>query len=208
MLAGEGAGDRALSLLAYIRVKPRGPAADRGVVTVSLPVRIVALVGLLVAVAGGGMLALRARHASTATPSRPATVAHTTPAATTPSAHVTPATPATPVRHPALQLDPSLPPQVRQALEHSRRGVVLVYSPASATDRALLQQVRAGARDAHVPFVGLDVSRNSVAAAVFGWTSSAAEPETLVVSRPGKIAFQLEGTTDRQAIAQAAVSSR
>lgn len=179
----------------------------------SLPVRIVALVGLLVAVAGGGMLALRARHASTATPSRPATVARSTPAATTPSATrpsapVTPATPATPVRHPALQLDPSLPPQVREALEHSRRAVVLVYSPASATDRALLQQVRAGAHDARVPFVALDVSHNSIAAAVFGWTSSAVEPETLVVSRPGKIAFQLEGTTDRQAIAQAAVSSR
>jgi hypothetical protein len=177
-------------------------------VTVSTPVRIVALAGLLVALAGGGALvALRMRHH----PSSPAAVppvthsAATAPTTTPGSPAVT--HPAAPAR-PALQLDPSLPPPVRDALEHSRRAVVLVYSASSATDRTLRVAVAAGAQAAGVPFVPLDVDHNSVAAAVFGWTSAAADPETFVVRRPGTIAFKVLGMTDATPIAQAVASAR
>jgi hypothetical protein len=178
-------------------------------VTVSQPVRIVALVGLLVALAGGGMFALRMRHHTAATPVvvKPVVSAPVT----TPAAPVThPATPApapVPAR-PVLQLDPNLPPPVRDALEHSRRAVVFVYSRSSATDLTLRDQVAAGAQQAGVRFVPLDVDSNSVAAAVFGWTSAAADPETLIVRRPGTITLKLLGMTDSTPVAEAVASSR
>jgi hypothetical protein len=188
-------------------VKALRAFADRGVVTVSQPIRIVVLAGLLVALAGGGLVALRMRHhASTSTAVPPVThravAAPTTTPAPAPARHAT-----TPTR-PALQLDPSLPPPVRSALLHSRRAVVLVYSPSSATDRTLRDQVAAGAHEAGVPFVPLDVDSNSVAAAVFGWTSAAADPETFVVRRPGTVTWKLLGMTDSTPVAQAVASSR
>jgi hypothetical protein len=188
-------------------VKALRAFADRGVVTVSQPIRIVVLAGLLVALAGGGLVALRMRHhasTSTAVPpvTHPAVTAPTTTPAPAPARHAT-----TPTR-PALELDPSLPPPVRSALLHSRRAVVLVYSPSSATDRTLRDQVAAGAHEAGVPFVPLDVDNNSVAAAVFGWTSAAADPETFVVRRPGTVTWKLLGMTDSTPVAQAVASSR
>jgi hypothetical protein len=107
-----------------------------------------------------------------------------------------------------LRLDPGLPPPVRNALEHSRRAVVFVYSRSSATDITLRSEVAEGAKEAGVPFVPLDVDSNATAAAVFGWTSAAADPETLVVRRPGTVAFKLLGMTDSTPVAQAVASSR
>jgi hypothetical protein len=172
-------------------------------VSLSSPVRIVALVGLLVILAGGGLAALEMHRQHTAAP--PTVKPVVTAPATTPSAPVTHS--ATPTPAP-LHLDPSLPPPVREALEHSRRAVVLVYSRSSATDAALRAEVAEGAREAGVPFVPLDVDSNAVAAAVFGWTSTAADPETLIVHRPGTITMKLLGMTDSTPVAQAAVSSR
>jgi hypothetical protein len=175
-------------------------------VTVSSPVRIVALVGLVVALAAGGLLALRMRHQTTAPAAvKPVLTAPVTTPSTTPSTPVThPRVPARPV----LRLDPSLPPPVRVALEHSRRAVVFVYSRSSATDLTLRAEVAAGAKEAGVPFVPLDVDSNAVAAAVFGWTSSAADPETLVVRRPGTVTFKLLGMTDSTPVVQAVASAR
>jgi hypothetical protein len=184
-------------------------------VTVSQPIKIVALVGLLVAVAGGGLFTLRMRHQPSSTPplvnhpAHPAVTSQvTTPAG--PKPHAKPATPATtpePAR-PVLQLDPGLPPTVRDALEHSRAAVVFVYSASTATDRALRSEVAAGAQEAGVPFVSLDVDRNSVAAAVFGWTAAPADPETFVVRRPGRVAFTLVGMTDATAVAEGVESTK
>jgi hypothetical protein len=184
-------------------------------VTVSQPIKIVALVGLLVALAGGGLLTLRMRHQSSATPphvirpSHPAVTSQaTTPAAPSPPVKAArPAATPEPAR-PVLQLDPSLPPPVRDALEHSRGAVVFVYSASTPTDRALRSEVAAGAQEAGVPFVPLDVDRNSVAAAVFGWTAAPADPETLVVRRPGQIAFTLVGMTDATAVAEGVESTK
>ena len=175
--------------------------------TVSTPVRIVALAGLLVALAGGDLLALRIRHHTSPAPVAVRPVA-TTPATTTTATTTRPTTPAPTHARPALHLDPSLPPPVRDVLEHSRRAVVLVYSASSATDRTLRDEVAAGAQAAGVPFVPLNVDRNSVAAAVFGWTSAAADPETFVVRRPGTIAFRVLGMTDATPIEQAIASAR
>jgi len=203
-------------------------------VTLSHHIRIVLLAVLSLAAVGAGMVALHARRQATTAPTpvvaparpapaRPATTvaqpAVQAPATGAPAAveHRTPAPVATPAPAPAptapsrshgLALDPTLPPPVRQALEHSNEVVAFVYSPSSPTDLLALKQVREGAREAHVPLVLLNVGRNSLAAAVFRWTSSAVDPEVLVVRRPGKVAFTLPGMTDSTPVAQAATSAR
>jgi hypothetical protein len=109
---------------------------------------------------------------------------------------------------PRLQLDPNLPTAVRQKLERTREVVAFVYTGASADDRALLQEARAGARAARVAFVPLNVMDERVAESVFGWASSTADPQVIVVRRPGTIVFQTENPVDRDTVAQAAAGAR
>jgi hypothetical protein len=201
-VTAERARETAPSLFVGYGVKARALPADRGVVTVSQPVRIVVLVGLLAALAGGGLVALKmSHHTAVPTAAKPVVTAPVTHPTTTPAPAPAPA-------RPALHLDPSLPPPVRDALEHSRTAVVLVYSRSSTTDLTLRAAVAAGAQQAGVPFVPLDVDSNSVAAAVFGWTSKAADPETFVVRRPGTIALTLLGMTASKTVAETVASAR
>jgi hypothetical protein len=172
-------------------------------VTLSPPVRIVVLAGLLLALAGAGVLEypkLKDRlHHSQAAAARTVPTATTTPV----SARPTPARPAQPAR-PAV---PGLPPAVATALQDRKTVVAFVYSPASPGDVALLDAVRDGARDAHAAFVPLDVTRDGVAVDVYAWTKQPADPEVLVVRSPGRIAFAIQGATDSTAVAQAAATA-
>jgi hypothetical protein len=171
--------------------------------TLSTPVKVIALAGLAVILAAGGFLTLAAKHGHAA--ATPATVA-APPKVITVSTNVVThhAAPA----KPKLQLDPSLPAPVRAKLQHSKTVVAFVYTSLAASDRAELADVRAGAHQAHVPFVALDVTHERIADAVYTWTQSAADPQVLVVKRPGTIAFQVAGLTDQQTIAQAAANIR
>jgi len=69
-------------------------------------------------------------------------------------------------------------------------------------------QARTGAHTASVPFVPLDITDEQTAVAVHGWAATSADPVVLVVKRPGKIVFQLQGPTDSNTVAQAAASAR
>lgn len=162
-------------------------------VTLSLPVRIVALVGLLCALALGGFLALSASRHHTETPSVAPVVHH----APTPR-------PAPP--KPALHLDPRLPAPLHRALEHSRTVVAVLYAPHVAADSPVLAAARHGARDARVGFAALDVSRNAVASKLATWLPDAADPAVLVVRRPGNVVTELDGWSDRTMVAQAAAT--
>lgn len=167
--------------------------------TLPAPVKIVALACLaLVLGVAGVFLLVSSKHKASATSTPPKIVKVIA---------VSPHT--TPTHHaPKLQLDANLPAPVRNGLERSREVVAFVYSPSSPTDRALLTEVRAGARAAHVGFVALNVQVEPVAAATFGWANSPADPATFVVRRPGKIVFTLQGPTDRETVAQAAARTR
>jgi hypothetical protein len=167
--------------------------------TLSNPVKIVALAALALALGAAGVFTLVARGGSSSPPSTPPAVVKVIPVA---SSHTTP------LAHPKpkLVLDPNLPAPVSHGLRLSKEVVAFVYSPASATDRALLAEVRAGAHAAKVGFVALDVQKESVAAAVYGWSSSTADPAVLVVRRPGKVVFSLNGPTDRDSVAAAAAA--
>jgi hypothetical protein len=164
-------------------------------VTLSLPVRIVALVGLLVALALGGVLALSAsRHDAATEPVVP--VVH----------HATTPRPAPP--KPALHLDPRLPAPLRHALEHSRTVVAVLYAPHVAADTPVLAAARDGARDARVGFAAIDVSRDAVASKLAAWLPEAADPAVLVVHRPGRVVTVLDGWSDRTMVTQAAAAAR
>jgi len=174
--------------------------------TLSTPVKVIALAGLAVILAGIGFLLLASRPTTSSISVPPvkhaaAKVARIAPPTRPPAVHHVAA-------RPKLVLDPSLPPAVAHKLRLSREVVAFVYTGASVNDRALLQQVHKGARDAGVAFVALNVTDEPTAAAVYGWAATSADPNTLVVKRPGKIVFQLEGPTDSQAVAQAAASAR
>jgi hypothetical protein len=168
--------------------------------TLSTPVKIVALAGLALALAGGTMLFLFGAKSKA-------------PAATPPAAQAAirvvqihsskPAHSAKPAK-PKLVLDPNMPQPLLNGLRNSREVVAFVYSPASATDRMLLAEAQAGAKLAHVGFVALNVENETVADDVYFWAQGSSDPETLVVKRPGTIAWSLAGTIDRGTVAQAA----
>jgi len=171
--------------------------------TLSTPIKLAALAGVALLLGAAGLFTLlSAQHGAAATAAPPAVnviavqPAHTTTRATPPKPKL------------QLQLSSNLPTPVRVGLERSREVVAVVYSPTSAVDRGLVAEVRAGARAAHVGFVALNVQNEPTAAAVYGWAASAADPAVLVVRRPGKILFTLHGPTDRDAVAQAAVSAK
>ena len=169
--------------------------------TLSTPVKVIALAGLALVLGAGGIVMLTAKHSS------PAAQASTPPAKVVTVSVATTHHAVRPAK-PKLQLDPSLPSLVRAKLEHSKKVVAFVYTGLAADDRAELVAVRAGAHDAHVPFVALDVTRETIADQVYSWTSSTTDPNVLVVTRPGTIVFQVGGLTDRQTVASAAATAK
>lgn len=168
--------------------------------TLSTPVKIVALAGLALVLGAGGVLFLFSSNSKAPAATPPKTQAQTVRVVQVHSTKVIHHAPA----KPKVQLDQNLPSPVSHALQNSREVVAFVYSPASATDRALLVEAKAGAKLVGVGFVALNVQQEAIAEAVYGWAGSSEDPETLVVHRPGTIAFSLVGTIDRDAVAQAA----
>jgi hypothetical protein len=162
--------------------------------TLSLPVKVVALAGLCCALGLAGLLALTAaRHRSTSTSAavvtQPAAPRHTAP-------------------RPKLHLASGLPTPLYRALERSRTVVAVLYAPHVTRDVEVLAAGLQGAQDAHVGFAPLDVSRRAVALSLATWQPQAADPAVLVVRRPGVVVTELDGWSDRAMVAQAAADAR
>ena len=169
--------------------------------TVSTPVKIVALGALAIVLGLGGLLMLHR-------PSSPsASVVVTPPATHTIHAAVRPAPKPHKPKH-VLNLDPGLPAVVHRALEKRPVAIVAIYSSRNATDRSVLAEARAGAHAAHASFVAANIVRPSVALGLERWSGSSDVPAVLVVRRPGKVVFAVAGLTDRTTVAQAATTSR
>lgn len=172
--------------------------------TLSTPLKVLGLAALALALAGAGAVTLLLGHARKGHHAAPA-VTPTTVHPVAPRAK--PVTPAAPPK-PVIRLDAGLPAPLHAALLRSREVVAFLYVPTSPDDRALLAQVRSGAHDARVGFVALNANDEQVAEAAFSWARSSAVPATFVVRRPGTTVFQIQGLTDRTAVAQAAASAR
>jgi hypothetical protein len=167
----------------------------------SLQIKILALIGLLLAAGAAGTLMLshnRSTSQPVLTPARHAVQTHT--------AKPRPA-PVT-LAHSAVRLDPSLPAPLRHALTRSRMVVAVVYAPGDPADAEVLAQARQGAASTHVGFVGLNVRNDQIAGATAAWMHHVVEPAVVVVRRPGKIAAELDGYVDSTMVAQAVVNAR
>jgi hypothetical protein len=166
--------------------------------TISTPLKIVALAALALALGLGGVALLLSKHGSTSGPIVVPPVVHHTVV----TARVHRAT------KPRVILQPGLPAVIRAALLRHATAVVVVYNARIAGDRVVLAEARAGAHTAHAAFIAANVAHNRIAAALARWSNVVRVPAVLVAHRPGAITFAVSGTTDRNTVAQAALSSK
>jgi hypothetical protein len=166
--------------------------------TISPPIRILAVVGVLAAIGLGAFMFLHNRSSSsndTASSTTPSTQTASTPAAV----HAAVAA------KPKIVLLPGLPTKVARALRHSKVVVVSVYANGATGDKLALSQARAGAKAVHAAFVSVNVASEKIAKGLgeFAGTTTA-PPAVLVVKRPGRIVNRFDGFADKQVVAQAA----
>lgn len=185
---------------------------------ISLPVRIFAVVIVLVGV--GGMLAMRTMGASVdeAAPIPvPAKTSAKTPA-TTPAKSAQPATaaagaPATkPTPKPKPAVNPVVPPTgfpvvVDNALRRHEVVVVSLVVPGARVDELAAAEAEAGAKLGGAGFLALNVLNEGVARSLLAKLDSVQDPSVLVVKRSGEVALELAGFVDRETVAQAAANA-
>jgi hypothetical protein len=175
--------------------------------TISPPIRILALVGILAAAVLGVVLFTQSRASSSTSESavpvtKPAARHVTTPThvATTQPAKTKPAKSA----HRVVLL-PNLPPSVAHALRHSKVVVVSLFSRGAQGDGAARQEARTGARAVHAGFVPVNVLSERSALRINDFVgNTVSTPAVLVVKRPGRIVNRFDGFVDSQLVAQAA----
>jgi hypothetical protein len=190
--------------IAHLGIKGGGVRADSGrvntiaattsrvprpvvIAVVALAAAFVALMVVRVGVLGGSD-STSATPVPPSTPSTSNTGTVTKPAATKPK----------------VVLLPGLPPTVAHALRYSKVAVVSLYVGQAQGDRAVVTDVRKGARSAGAGFVAINVGNDKQAASVTSFAGSVSAPTMLVVRRPGKIVAQFAGPVDSAVVAQAA----
>ena len=166
--------------------------------SVSLPVKLFALVALVAALAlAGGMFFLSRT---------PAEAAAQTPLPRPAAARPAPKA-AKPARDPVLA-ENGLPRTIAAQLARHAVVVVALYAGGATVDTLARDEARAGAADAHVGFAAVDVSRRRVALALAERTGTLTVPAVLVFARDGEVEGRLDGFADRVLVAQLASSAR
>jgi hypothetical protein len=191
---------------------------------ISAPVRIVALVGVLLALAMGAWTFAAGRHAGSSSADTGETlhpIAAARSAAAKLDAHnrataagktagakaaAKPAAAPKPASVPTAAPD-GTPTLVASTLRAHRVVAVLLYDPASAVDASAADEARLGAADAHVGFLRvsiLDARRAEPFAGAYGVLDT---PSVLFFARPGKLVQTLTGFADRDTVAQASLDA-
>jgi hypothetical protein len=175
--------------------------------TLSPPIRILGIVGILAAAALGLLLFMQSRssHTATATPLSTAGKLHSS--TSTPALHGTVSRPSTHAATPAaprIVLLPGLPGPVAHALRYSKVVVVSLYAAGAVGDRAALAQARLGAASAHAGFAAVNVLNERTAVGLDKFAGATSSPAVLVVRRPGRIVNRFQGYADSGLVAQAA----
>lgn len=172
--------------------------------TLSPPVRLLALVGILAVIAVGLLLYTQTRTSS-ASPSAAGATQTLGRSHAGSATHRIHATSTEPVRTaPKIQLLPGLPGPVAHALRYSKVVVVSLYAAGASGDRAARQQARAGAASAHAGFAAVNVLNERIAAGLDRFAGATSSPTVLVVRRPGRIVNRFGGYADQDLVAQAA----
>jgi hypothetical protein len=191
--------------------------------TLSPPVRIAALLGLLAAVLFGGAMTMLGRGEA----SEPAThkiVRHPfgdtakagkqpspAPAATKKQSAAKPPAPAQPVRkapeRPSVvkaALEAGFPAPLAIAFGQHRVVVVSLYNPYSRVDGISFAEARAGAELAGAGFVPLNVLSKAQVGSMTEMLGLLPDPGVLVYVRPGTLVAKIGGFADKETVAQAA----
>jgi hypothetical protein len=192
--------------------------------TLSSPVKIAALCGLLAIVLIPGGLMMMGRTSGDASTSAPIIRHHpfgpglqTTKQTATPATHATPK-PATTRKHAAVAppqpvVEPSavqaalkagLPAPLADALGEHDTVVVSLYDPYSQVDGISFAEARAGAALAGVGFVPLNVLSQAQVGKLTTQLGLLPDPGLLVYVRPARLAVKISGFADKETVAQAA----
>ena len=200
--------------------------------TLSPPVKIAALCGLLaIVMIPAGLMFMGRSSSDTATPA-PIITHHPfgsgvakTRQTTTPAAHAAPKThkapapakakkaAAAPVAPPKPVIDSAavqaalkagLPAPVAEALGRSDTVVVSLYDPYSQVDGIAFAEARAGAALAGAGFVPLNVLSQAQVGKLTAQLGLLPDPGLLVYVRPARLAVKISGFADKETVAQAA----
>ena len=201
--------------------------------TVSTPVKILALVGVLGALALGAGFTLLGTSSGSQAPAKvikplhprhkvqPATAA---PAASKPVTAATkhkavvtakPKTSAPKPKAVAVKPKPALPPLpqnglpvvINRALQMHAIVVVSLYDPQANVDAASLGEAAAGAELAGAGFVPLNVLSQAQAAPLAKKLGVLSDPALLVFRAPDELVFRVDGFADRDTVAQAVANA-
>ena len=175
---------------------------------ISPPVRILALVLVLVGV--GGMLALRTMGPSTepvAIPMPAAKPAKAAAVAPVVKPVVRPAVKPAPKPVNAVVPPTGFPVSVDRALRRHEVVVVSLVVPGARVDELAAAEAQAGAQLGGAGFLALNVLNEDVARALLNKLESVQDPSVLVVKRSGEVALELAGFVDRETVAQAAANA-
>ena len=104
----------------------------------------------------------------------------------------------------------TLPAQLQYALSQHQVVVVSTYDPNADVDKIAASEAYAGANDAKVGFLLVNVLDDAVAGrltALLPGGGLLPDPGVLVYKAPGNIAFRFDGFVDRATVAQAAANA-
>jgi hypothetical protein len=124
--------------------------------------------------------------------------------------------PAAPVRKPnpigVRKGDPvdshGLPLVLSRALARNPVTVVALFDPRAELDELALAEARAGAADANVGFLAIDVFNEQQVRPLTQLLGVLTSPSLLVYKRPNTLFVRIDGFSDRQTVAQAATNAR
>ncbi|HUP31439.1 MAG TPA: hypothetical protein VM184_00255 [Gaiellaceae bacterium] len=173
---------------------------------ISPPVRILALVLVLVGI--GGMLALRTMAPSTEPVAIPMPAAKPAKAAA-PAPVVKPVVKPKPAPKPVNAVVPptGFPVSVDRALRRHEVVVVSLVVPGARVDELAAAEAQAGAKLGGAGFLALNVLNEDVARALLNKLETVQDPSVLVVKRSGEVALELAGFVDRETVAQAVANA-
>lgn len=172
--------------------------------TLSPPIRVFALLGVLVAVGLGAFFFLLGSSASETEATSPLT----TPTRQATQRPATP-TPARPARRPRTTVVPpsGFPAPVHRALRRNRVVVVAVYMPGASVDAYVRSEARAAAAATGAGFVAVSATSERLVRPLVDKTGVLPAPAVLVVRRPDVVVTTLT-VADRETVTQAVAKAR
>ena len=176
--------------------------------TLSPPVRVVALVGALALTGAAAFLFLVGRGSQSSAPSTSAVVIHSPSRQAKTGAGAQAAKPSTPAVHRTrIALVPGLPDGIADALRVHRVVIVTVYVPGASVDAFVRGEARAASAATRAGYVGVSARSETALARLVAKTGVLPDPAVVIMRRPGTVATTL-GVSDRQTIAQAVLQAR